>query len=836
MPIEPTKAKTKKTTKKKAIRRRKKTATATERSKSEDVDSRSTAVDESESATAITQIDVGDVTATTRKRSGRTAASSSKTVENSATPTVKRKTTRRRKKKKTAAPTVEAVDREGETPPDGFGESVGRESHDADVTGPLDDLKPVEHPEPNGAAPIIEATNKDDHGTGDVGEPRRRTRRGRRGGRRSATSSRTGSEAPTGFADPDTTNTDDSRSITGVHTSSTADDRDDVPRSRDEQETTKTAEQERERPRRRRGRRGGRGSRSSVPDSSDGVSVVEQPRAAAHAPEPDDTIVEETPVAIAVGDVTFPKPDLNARCKREMVINVTGTDECRIAVLHEGRLEELFIERASSQSHVGNIYKGRVTNVESSIQAAFVDFGLPKNGFLHISDVQPQYFPDRTTETEDVGRKIPRHHRPPIQKCFRRGQEVMVQIIKEGVGTKGPTLTTYLSIPGRYLVMMPGMNRHGVSRKIEDDEERRKMKDVMNELTFPPGMGFILRTAGLGQSKRELQRDLNYMVRLWKRVVDRVKRLPSPAELNRESDLVTRTIRDVYAADFERLIVDDPLAARKARDFFQIAMPRSKPRIEVYTDPEPLFHRLGIEEEIERINARQVPLPSGGSLVIDSTEALVAIDVNSGRFRVPNDAEETALRVNVEAAEEIARQLLLRDLGGLIVCDFIDMRLDRNKRTVERALRDALKKHKARARILRMSAFGLIEMTRQRQGPSLKRNIYFDCPQCRGSGLVKMPESVILDVMRLIQLAAYHQDVRKIRITVSTEVAYQILNIKRTAISAIESATGKKVTVRGDLSFTSDQVECLYEDDRGQPIVMAGVDTTPTHRRFGAKR
>jgi len=580
-----------------------------------------------------------------------------------------------------------------------------------------------------------------------------------------------------------------------------------------------------ERSRRRRSRRGGRAATQAgvIVDLRDG-KVETPPARPADALDDEEELIEETDGTVEVGDVTFPKPDLAERCKREMVINVTGGEECRIAILRDKRLEELFIERASSQSHVGNIYKGRITNVESSIQAAFVDFGLTKNGFLHISDVQPQYFPDHKLEKEEVGRKIPRHHRPPIQKCFRRGQEVMVQITKEGVGTKGPTLTTYLSIPGRFLVMMPGMNRHGVSRKIEDEDERRKMKDVMSELTFPNGMGFILRTAGMGQTKRELQRDLNYLVRLWKCVVDRVRNLPSPAELYRESDLVTRTVRDVYSVDFDRLIVDDAVAAKKARDFFQIAMPRSKPRIEAYTDPHPIFHALGIEEEIERINARHVPLPSGGSLVIDSTEALVAIDVNSGRFRVPDDAEETALRINIEAAAEIARQLRLRDLGGLIVCDFIDMRYDRNKRAVERALRDALKKHKERARLLRMSAFGLIEMTRQRQGPSLKRNIYFDCVHCHGSGLVKMPESVILDVMRSIQLAAHHADVRQIRVTVSTEVAYQILNTKRTAISTIESATGKRVHIRGNLNFTSDQVECVCEDDRGQPVTVPGVE------------
>jgi len=505
---------------------------------------------------------------------------------------------------------------------------------------------------------------------------------------------------------------------------------------------------------------------------------------------------------------------------REMIVNVSEGFECRVAIQHDGKLEEIFIERTATLSNVGNIYKGVVTNVEPSIQAAFIDFGRDKNGFLHISDVQPQYFPDHSGPGEDVGRKTPRHDRPPIQKCFRRGQEVIVQITKEGVGTKGPTLTSYVSIPGRFLVMMPGMSRHGVSRKIEDEEARRRMRDIMKELELPAGMGCILRTAGLDRTKRDLQRDLTYLQRLWKTVADRVKRLPAPAELYRESDLVTRTIRDVYTSDFTRLVVDHEPTARRAREFLRIAMPRTKSRLELYTDREPLFHKMGIEAELEKINMRHVPLASGGSIVIDSTEALVAIDVNSGRFRSPKDAEETALLINLEAAEEIARQLRLRDLGGLIVCDFIDMRFDRNKRKVETALRDLLKKHKERARTLRMSAFGLIEMTRQRQGPSIKRNTYHDCPGCHGTGLVKMPESVILDAMRAVQIAANHSSVALIRVTLTQDVAFRLLNTKRSVLSTIESETRKRIDIVGDTAFTADQIEIRCQDNRGREIIL----------------
>ncbi|MCP4590310.1 MAG: Rne/Rng family ribonuclease [bacterium] len=509
-----------------------------------------------------------------------------------------------------------------------------------------------------------------------------------------------------------------------------------------------------------------------------------------------------------------------AKTGRDMIINVSAGEECRVAILHEQRLEELHIERQSAESHVGNIYKGRVTNVEPSIQAAFVDFGLAKNGFLHISDVQPRYFPEGQNEPENVGKKVPRRDRPPIHRCFRRGQEVIVQITKEGVGTKGPTLTTYLSIPGRYLVMMPGMSRLGVSRKIEDEEARHKMRSVLNELSLIDDMGFILRTAGLDRTKRELQRDLNYLKRLWKSVERRIRNTRAPAELYQESDLVIRTIRDLSTSDFDRIIIDHEATAEKAREFLQIAVPRARDIIELYTGPEPLFHLYGVEAEIEQINSRKVPLQSGGSIVIESTEAMVTIDVNSGKFRALDDAEETAFQINIEAATEIARQLRLRDLGGLVVCDFIDMRLDRHKRAVERALRDSLKKHKERARLLRMSQFGLIEMTRQRQRPSIKRSIYADCPHCQGSGLTKTVETMVLEVIRVLQLAAHKEDVSMITLTVAPEVATAVLNQRRAALHQMEQDSSTTIAVKADPALGLDKFAHEFRDARGRIIAV----------------
>jgi len=522
----------------------------------------------------------------------------------------------------------------------------------------------------------------------------------------------------------------------------------------------------------------------------------------------------------------FPEATPIGENDRVMLINV-AEDECRIAVVHKNRLEELFIERASGRSNVGNIYKGRVTNIEPSIQAAFVDFGCGKNGFLHISDLQPQYFPDGQRHTENVGRKTPRRDRPPIQKCLRRGQEVIVQVIKEGIGTKGPTLSSYISIPGRYLVMMPGMSRLGVSRKIEDEEARRKMRRILEELDLPKNMGFILRTAGLDRTKTELRRDLKYLERLWKVVAERIRTERAPCELYRESDLVTRTIRDVYSSDFDRVIVDSEETAVKVRGFLSLAMPRSAIKVELYSGHKPLFYEFGIEREIELLHQRHVPLASGGSLVIDTTEAMVTIDVNSGRFREHNDAEQTAYRTNLEAAEEIARQLRLRDLGGLILCDFIDMRQEKHKRAVERTVREALRKHKERAKCLRLSQFCIMEMTRQRMRPPIKGSLYQECPYCRGAGTIKNAESMTLDIIRVLRIAATSEHVKKILMRVPPQVAFDLQNRKRAQIHAMEQDNALSIVIQPDPHVVPDRYELECYDVRGSLIPAPDLVCVP---------
>lgn len=500
-----------------------------------------------------------------------------------------------------------------------------------------------------------------------------------------------------------------------------------------------------------------------------------------------------------------------------MLINVAQEEECRIAIIEGGKLDELYFERAANLSHVGNIYKGKITNIEPSIQACFIDFGIGQNGFLHISDVQTIFFP-KNKKKERVGQKRPRRERPPIQDCLKRGQEIMVQVIKDGIGTKGPTLTTYISIPGRYLVLMPGMNRSGVSRKIEDDESRLKLKTLLKEMTIPEDVGVIVRTAGLGRTKRDLQRDINYLGRLWKTVNTTYKKESAPVELYGESDLVIRTIRDVFNADITKITCDSEATVKQVKGFLRIAVPRSRCRISLFDDKVPLFTKYKIEQEIANMQARQVLLPSGGSLVIDQTEALVAIDINSGKNRAHTDSDVMAYNNNLEAAEEIARQLRLRDLGGVIVVDFIDMLHEKHRRGVDRKFKELIGKDRARTKVLRISQLGLVEMTRQRMRPSLERSHYEECPNCGGMGKVKSVESMALNVMRRIQTAIGKDRVTTIDVEVAPAVAYYLQNKKRSNLYDLEHSKDKVIEIRGNVDFLSTQSEIIAQDSRGSVV------------------
>jgi ribonuclease E len=502
----------------------------------------------------------------------------------------------------------------------------------------------------------------------------------------------------------------------------------------------------------------------------------------------------------------------------EMLINVVENEECRIAVVRGGELEELYMERASVQRHVGNIYKGRVNNVEPSIQAAFVDIGMPKNGFLHVSDVISRAYPARLRKGKKGKGKGKKGGRKSIQEIFRPGDDVVVQITKEGIGTKGPSLTTALSIPGRYLVLMPHLGRLGVSRKIENEGQRRKMREQLASLNPPSDLGFIVRTAGKDRSKKDIQRDLSYLIRLWKVVRSRAKSEKAPAEIFRESDLVLRTLRDAYTPDIKTIWVDSEAVLRRARDYMKIVMPRYQKRAKRYEGEVPLFHKYGIEEAIARVYSRTVPLPRGGSLVIDQTEALVAIDVNSGSFRHGRDAEESAHQLNLMAAKEIARQIRLRDLGGLLILDFVDMEKAPNRRHVEKVFRDAFKNDKARSQITRLSKFGIIEMTRQRVQPSLERTTFIDCPHCKGSGIIKSSESLALEVIRHLKLLAGRDQIARVQVTLHPHVAEYINNEKREAVTRLEQDHPWSIRLIGDPESGVDESAYRCYDSQGREM------------------
>jgi ribonuclease E len=506
---------------------------------------------------------------------------------------------------------------------------------------------------------------------------------------------------------------------------------------------------------------------------------------------------------------------------REMLINVAESEECRVAVIEKGSLEELYIERASLSSHVGNIYKGKVANIESGIQAAFIDFGIGKNGFLHVSDLHPRYFSKGSSKySENIGRRKALKERPPIQDCLRKGRELVVQVTKEGLKTKGATLSTYLALPGKYLVMMPWMKKHGVSHKIDDEEERKRLRQILDDSNPPKGLGFIIRTAGQGCSKRDIKNDLRYLGRLWRTIEKRLDSEKSPCEIYQESDLVIRAMRDVFNSKISNIICDSESVVRKIREFFTIAAPRLRRKVTYYDSKVPLFHKYKIEDEIAKVQSRRVELKGGGSIIIEQTEALVSIDVNSGRYRKKENAEQTAYQSNIEAAAEIARQLRLRDLGGLIICDFIDMRNVKHRKAVEKAFRTAVKADRARSRILGISRFGVVEMTRQRMRPSLQSATYLACRHCGGTGIVKSHESLAIELIRLLHLSASKEHIKRIELFVSPEVADYLQNTKRAAISQVEQLNNKQVVIHAASNYAGEKHDLVCYNQRGSVVKL----------------
>lgn len=434
---------------------------------------------------------------------------------------------------------------------------------------------------------------------------------------------------------------------------------------------------------------------------------------------------------------------------KQIVINVEQL-ETRVAVLENGILENFFIEHPSEERIVGSIFKGRIQNIEDGLQAAFVDIGFRKNAFIHYWDMIPEDTA-RLEAEEGVKRSSPRRRKwdpGEMAKRFPVGSEIIVQVTKGAIGTKGPRVTANLSIAGRYLVMMPGCRLKGVSRKIDDAKERQRLKKVLARLPFPDNNGFIVRTAGAGARKTSFARDLRGLLETWTEIERRIAELPAPCKLYDEPDLVERVVRDSLTEDYDRIVLDNREEYERIRNLVGKLSRRTKGRVKLYDGDLPCFEYFKIEEALENIFRRRVRLPSGGYLVFDETEALVAIDVNTGRHKGSQNQEESIVQVNTEAAEEVARQLRLRNIGGLLVVDFIDMRQKRHQNAVYRTLKEALKKDRARTNLLTISQLGLLEMTRQRVEESVRSATYMDCPYCHGRGKVKSGLSMSVEIQR----------------------------------------------------------------------------------------
>ncbi len=490
---------------------------------------------------------------------------------------------------------------------------------------------------------------------------------------------------------------------------------------------------------------------------------------------------------------------------KRMLINATQPEELRVAMVDGQYLYDLDIEVPSHGQKKASVYKGKVTRIEPSLEAAFVDYGTDRHGFLPFKEVARQLFATQ----DDDGTKV------SIKEALTEGQELIVQVEKEERGNKGAALTTFVSLAGRYLVLMPNNPRAGgISRRVEG-EERDELREILSALNVPPGMGLIVRTAGVGKSGEELQWDLDYLLQVWTAIESAATERPAPFLIYQESNVIIRAMRDYFRQDIGEILIDDEKVYGQARDFVGQVMRDSLSKVNLYNDGVPLFSRYQIESQIESAFGHTVRLPSGGAVVIDHTEALVSIDINSARATKGGDIEETALTTNLEAADEIARQLRLRDVGGLIVIDFIDMTPPKHQREVENRLREALRRDRARVQVGRISRFGLLEMSRQRLRPSLGESSLLVCPRCNGQGYIRGTESLALSILRIVEEDALKENTGKILVKLPVEVATFLLNEKRDAINAIESRQKVRVVLVPDpgLETPNYVVERVRQDD-----------------------
>ncbi|ASR42142.1 hypothetical protein BEN78_00680 [Xanthomonas citri pv. mangiferaeindicae] len=506
---------------------------------------------------------------------------------------------------------------------------------------------------------------------------------------------------------------------------------------------------------------------------------------------------------------------------KRMLINATQAEELRVAIVDGQSLYDIDIEQPSREQKKSNIYKGRITRIEPSLEAAFVEYGAARHGFLPLKEVSRDYFQAGVDPNKGS-----------IKELLREGQEVVVQVDKEERGNKGAALTTFISLAGRYMVLMPNSpTAGGVSRRIEG-EDRAELKKAMDALNIPDDMGVIIRTAGVGRDAEELQWDLDYLLSIWRAIAEAALSKPSPFLIYQESRLITRALRDYMRADIAEILVDTPEMYAEARDFVEQVMPHNLRKLKHYTDDVPLFNRYQIESQIESAYERTVRLPSGGALVIDQTEALTAIDVNSARATKGGDIEETAFNTNLEAADEVARQLRLRDLGGLVVIDFIDMSSNKHQRDVENRLQNALKYDRARVQQNRISKFGLLEMSRQRLRASLGESSQIVCPRCEGHGRMRSIESLSLSIIRVAEEHAMKDNTGQVLVQAPVEIANYLLNEKRSALAEIEKRHGAPIIIVADEQLHTPH----YEVSRIRENELGEETSRPSYQRGTPRR
>jgi len=504
------------------------------------------------------------------------------------------------------------------------------------------------------------------------------------------------------------------------------------------------------------------------------------------------------------------------RAHKEVVINAE-TLETRVGVLEEGKLEEFNIERTTEERLVGSIFKGKVRNLEDGLKAAFVDIGFEKNAFLHYWDIVPSGFDSGVEIVERPAGRDRRDRPKPTQKDIPRlyppGSDIIVQVTKGPIGTKGPRITTNIVLPGRYLVLLPNSDQSGISRKIEHQQERQRLKTILRKLSIPDGMGVIMRTVGEGQQLRYFVRDLALLLEEWRQIQDRIKAQPPATCVFQEPDLIERTVRDFLTEDVERIVVDSPKAYDRMREMISKISKRSAEKVKLYTDPQPIFDRFGITRQLENAFSRQVHLKSGGYIVVDETEALVAIDVNTGRHKGGKDQEDAILKVNIEAAEEIARQLRLRNMGGLIVLDFIDMKHPRHRQTVYQKMKEGLRRDKAKTHVLPISQLGLMEMTRQRHSESVHAAVYDDCPYCKGRGKVKSALTMSVEIQRklseILKRRARDESDFQLRIVVHPTILKRLRTEDEKHLIEMEKRYFGKLEFRADPALHAEQFKIV---------------------------